>query len=312
MSALTDALQALINAVNTTVTEKVAIDSIDPVDVGDATTNLEEFLQTTLNALQYPTWTEGSVAPVDGVGQFGDYYKQDNGAGVITIWENNEGIWVTLYTINISPSTVPDSIRTGLQCFIDGFVVTVLAGSWYINNAQYQILTQTQFTLSPADANYLRYDLIYASNDDLIHILEGTASISPTIPAVPANSIMVDVAVIPSIASGADPYLISGQGPSGGSGSNYVPGQILIPAGTSADITIQWQTDLIPGTTITYVQSYGNNLRCLSDWYEVSANVWNLGGGVIQPVVTFVSDAITTFVIPFTYDNSVNRKLAIS
>ncbi len=202
-----DLFNAYMAVINTSVIEKTDTDSIDPVDVGGIANGLEAFV---------PLWekinlqdiTQDDPAPIDADGADADLYYQNLING-FKIWRKEAGSWEVKVTINNSLN-VPDGVVSGLRSFISGFIVTVESGGWVIANVIYRKDTQTQFTLSAADANYGRYDLIYANTSNQVLLVEGTASISPVWPTQPANTVLIDVAFIPSVASGDLPYLLYG------------------------------------------------------------------------------------------------------
>lgn len=207
MGVIQDLFNTYIASVNADVTVKVAVNSIDPVDVGNIGAGLSAFVPY-WERINLQTITQGSADPVDATGENGDDYWQDLISG-FKIWRKENGIWVVKITETYG-FTIEDGILSGLRTFINGNIVTVEKGSWSIANATYNKTVQTQFTVPIANANYLRYDLIYADTNNAILYLAGTASVSPAYPATPANCIMVDYVVVPSVANGANPYLLSG------------------------------------------------------------------------------------------------------
>lgn len=194
--------------VNTNVTVKVAVNSIDPVDVGNIGTDLSATIVDVLERSNQETITSGTAAPLDASGADGDRYFQNTGS-VTYEWRKTGGTWVNNATISLGV-TFPDGPLTNLRTSISAMIVTVTAGSWAISNVIYQKATQTQFTLSASDLNFTRYDLIYANSSNQVLILTGIAASTPVVPTLPANSVQVDVAVIPSSSSGVAAYLQSG------------------------------------------------------------------------------------------------------
>lgn len=208
-----DDLEAYKQTVLTNVTVKTDPDSIDPIDVGNIGTDLSDTIVDVLERSNQEEITSGSDEPLDAEGEDGDRYYQNTGT-VVYEWRKTGGSWENKATLEIGV-TFPDGPLTNLRTSILLNVVTVTPGSWAISNVIYQKLTQTQFTLAAADLNFLRYDLIYANTSGQILILTGTPSTTPAVPTLPANSIQVDVAAIPSSSSGDSPYLIS-SGPTTG------------------------------------------------------------------------------------------------
>lgn len=188
--------------------------SIAPDMVGSAFDNLADILEL-YNGQAFDVLSDVGV-PSPLIGANGDLYFRNNNP--IEVYKKYSALWVLKATLDLG-IIFPDGPLIGLLTSIDGFVVTVTPGGWTIDNVIYRKATQTQFTLSVADANYGRYDLIYGTDANTILIEEGTASISPAIPATPVDGTMIDIAFIPSVASGQLPYLLYGNN----TGTSSVP-----------------------------------------------------------------------------------------
>lgn len=195
--------------VNTTVTTQTTVNSIDPVAVGSIGTDLADLLLPYLQSINNQGYSQGTSIPSDLVGDDLNLYYQQLIAG-FSIWRKENGVWIQRITMAFV--IVEDGILSGLRTFIEGVTVTVSSGTWSISNIRYSKATQTQFTVPNADANWMRYDLIYATNAGTILYLAGTASSSPIYPNTPANSVVVDYVIVPSVASTSLPYLLSGGG----------------------------------------------------------------------------------------------------
>lgn len=197
--------------VNADVTTQTTAQSIEPPAVGFIGTELADIILDPLESINNYAITQGTSIPNDLDGADLDQYTRING-GVLTLYKKIAGSWVSQITYSFG-YILPDGPLT-LRTTISGSVVTVTLGGWIISNVIYQKLTQTQFTLTAADLNFTRYDLIYATTSNTILKLDGTASSSPAFPSVPANCIAVDYAIVPASSSGNSPYLLYGGGTS--------------------------------------------------------------------------------------------------
>lgn len=209
MSTLSDLLAAYRLLVTNDVSIQVNPDTIDPATVGAIGIDLANLIEPFLEAVNNYDISGGSSLPDDLDGEDLDQYFRING-GVFYVYRKIDGAWVNQLELNLG-YTLPDGSLT-LRTTIAGYLVTVTLGGWAISNVVYNKLTQTQFTLTPPDANYTRHDLIHANTSGDILKTDGVASISPSYPVIPANSIAVDYAIVPSVSSGNPPYLLYGGG----------------------------------------------------------------------------------------------------
>lgn len=217
MSITTD-VAAFKAATDTNITTKDTPNSIPPDVVGDALNDLADLLETyygvTFNVLT------GTGVPNDADGADSDLYFRNNNP--LEIYQKEAGAWgAPKATIDLG-IVFPDGPLIGLLTRLSGMVVTVTAGGWTINNVIYRKATETQFTLGAADANFGRYDLIYADENDDVLILAGTAASTPAIPTLPADCIMIDVAFIPAASSGNPAYLLYGTNSNTDAAGKYV------------------------------------------------------------------------------------------
>lgn len=196
------AYKTLVNLLITTATNPL---SISPDMVGSGFTDLADLLETYYG--QQFDILGGTGVPNDADGQDGDMYIRDNNP--TTFYKKELGTWVEKASVTWG-IIFPDGALVGLLTSISGDVVTVTPGGWVIDNVIYRKATQTQFTLTAADLNFGRYDLIYADELNQILKLDGTTASTPVIPTVPANCVMIDVAFTPSSSSGLSPYLLYG------------------------------------------------------------------------------------------------------
>lgn len=205
--AIRDLLEAYKQTVMNNVTEKTDVNSIDPVDVGDIGTDLADTIVDVLERINQEGISYGTGTPLNANGQDGDRYYQNTGS-VVNEFRKTNGIWNLVAVLDVGVE-FPDGPLINLRASITDSIVTVSRGAWVINNVIYNKTTQTQLTVDPADLNFLRYDLVYATNTGNILLLKGTASTNPSIPDVPANSCYVDVVVVPASSTGNDPYMLS-------------------------------------------------------------------------------------------------------
>lgn len=226
---LTEDIIAYIAQVNASVTTKTAPGSVDTVDVGEVGTALAELVQPYLERINEFGILSNTAVPNDADGEDQDLYYR-GGLNSIEIYRKVAGAWVLQATIAIG-FTIPDGPLT-IRTTIDGDIVTATKGSWAKGNVVYNKLTQTQFTLATADANYLRYDAIIGNIYNNVLIYTGDPSSSPVYPDVPSDGVLIDYVVIPSIASGNAPYLMYG----GGSVTVEPGGGGLPPGGSTGQI----------------------------------------------------------------------------
>lgn len=196
------------------ITSKTLINTISPENVGDADTDLADLIKPWLELIEagggdiegetYAPTTEGANTDV--------WYRISGGQ--FYVYRKESGTWVAKVNLTLG-YVLPDG-PISIRASITGFDVTVTSGSWVYSNVVYNKATQTFITLNAADLNFARYDLIYADTSGAVSYLAGTAASTPAFPATPANSIVIDYAIVPSSSSGNNPYLFS-SGP-GGSG----------------------------------------------------------------------------------------------
>ena len=193
--AIQDQLQAYIEQVTTVISQETQPDTLDPNTIGDMGTDLADILYDYLPNQNRFVVTAGTASPTGG-GDTDIYYR--GVAGGIEVYRNILGTWTLLATIPVG-FTLPDGILVGLRTSVAADVVTVTSGAWSIANAKYAKSTQTQFTLAAKDANFDRWDFIYADENDDVLILTGTATSTPVKPAIPANTIEVDYIYVPAV-----------------------------------------------------------------------------------------------------------------
>lgn len=200
-------LEAYKAGVNNDVTTQSTVDSIPPTAVGAIGTDMADLLLPYLQSINNQGYLQGTAAPSALLGSDLQLYWQQLIAG-FSVWRKENGIWVLKITMAFV--IILDGILSGLRAFIEDDTVTVSPGTWAIDQVRYSEASQTQFTVPAADANWLRYDLIYADDNGDIGYTNGTASSSPAMPTPATGQIAVDYVVVPSVASGSSPYLLSG------------------------------------------------------------------------------------------------------
>lgn len=189
-------------AMRPAISEKTDPDTISPEDVGE--TGLADLVEILDSEIVVPNISGGGPTPVASFGNSGDFYLQSGNP--VIVWQKISGTWTNKGTLEMGV-TFPDgnfSVKTSL----DAGVVTATPGYWFISNNQYIKTTQTQFNISSAHATLETQDLVYADTNDEILFTEGTPGMGQ--PTLPANCVLIDVAIIPSVASGDDPYLSLG------------------------------------------------------------------------------------------------------
>lgn len=201
--AIRDLLLNYINQVTTVVIQETQINSLDPDKIGSIGTDLAEILLGFLPTLSSAQINGGTALPNGGAD--GDLYFRSNG-GNVTIYRNVDGTWGPLGSFPIG-FTLADGKMVGLNVYIKDNIVTVTAGQWVVNGSPYDKAVQTQFNIPTAHNTLQRQDLIYAgAADDAIGYVIGTPGMGQ--PNTPANSIIVDVIIVPALSTLAKPYFV--------------------------------------------------------------------------------------------------------
>lgn len=89
-----------------------------------------------------------------------------------------------------------DSILSGLTLTLVSTHVTVAPGQWRIANIKYSTSSTTTLPLDTQDATLSRFDAVYADTSGTTHILSGTLSLNPDIPAIPSSTVLVGTVLI--------------------------------------------------------------------------------------------------------------------
>lgn len=265
MSIITD-VAAFKAANDINITTKGTPNSIPPYVVGGEFNSLADLLQKWYG--QVFNVLSGAGVPDNSLGGDTDLYFRDNNP--ITIYQKAGGVWVLKATLNLGIS-FPNGPIIGLQTAINGFSVTVTAGGWVITNVIYRKDTATALTLTAANLNFGRYDLIYADTAGAILLSTGVAASTPVIPTLPANTVMVDVAFIPASSSGQSPYLLYGNN----TGSSSVP---LLVTGTFDAVTGEANLSSFPISSFPIVTVY--DLNGLQSTVQYNNTTKKLVGGV--------------------------------
>jgi len=103
--------------------------------------------------------------------------------------------WVDV-TAGVVDIHAPDGIIAGLGLSVSGRNVTVVAGSWRINDSIYQTIVNTNLVLATADEINNRIDLIYADATNTIALITGVATANPVKPSLPADCVEAGFALI--------------------------------------------------------------------------------------------------------------------
>lgn len=185
--------------------------SIPPDVVGSGYTDLADLLAPYINSINNQGITSGSGVPSALSGNELDLYYRVQPSS-FELYRKESGAWVLKVAVPFG-IVLPDGPAT-LRTTIASTTVTVTPGGWFISNVVYNKATQTLFSVPAADLNFYRNDLIYADTSNQILYLTGTPSLTPVTPTLPANTIMVDTVIAPSVSADADPYLLFGGGSS--------------------------------------------------------------------------------------------------
>lgn len=280
--------------------------SIPPDVVGSGYTDLADLLAPYINSINNNAILSGVGVPSALIGNDLDVYYNTQPT-YFELYRKESGAWVLKVTVPFGIN-LPDGPAT-LRTFIDGTTASVTKGGWFINNAVYNKLTQTIFTVPAADATFSRTDLIYADTSNQILYLTGTPSLTPVDPTLPANTIAVDYVLVPSVASGFDPYLrfgstteqngLSVQNDTGA----LTYGGISVASGTTVNIGACTgyvvNNETTPGdSTMVFVNYAG----------ETGKTVTTLGSGIATYVLL---NSLGVIVFQNTFPTSAQRKTHI-
>lgn len=120
-----DDLLAYNATVNTNVTVKTAINSIDPVDVGNIGTDLSETISPYMALINQEGISSGSAAPLDINGSDGDRYYQNTGSTTIE-WRKEGATWVNKATITGTGGAKTTIVKSEADLIDDG------GGNYYL------------------------------------------------------------------------------------------------------------------------------------------------------------------------------------
>lgn len=257
--------------------------SIPPDVVGSGYTDLADLLAPYINAINNEAILSGSTVPSSGTGNDLDLYYRVQ-SSFFELYRKESGAWVLKISVPFG-ITLPDGPAT-LRTFISGTTASVTKGGWFISNTVYNKATQTNFTVPAADATFYRTDLIYADTSNQILYLTGTPSLTPVDPTLPANTIAVDYVIVPSVASGFDPYLRFGSTTE----QNGLAVQNDTGALTYAGISVASGTTVNIGACTGYVV---NNETIPGDPTLVFVNY----AGETNKTVTTLGSGIATYVL---------------
>lgn len=280
--------------------------SIQPDVVGSGYTDLADLLAPYINSINNEAILTGSGVPSALTGNDLDlYYRLQS--SFFELYRKEAGAWVLKVTVPFGV-TLPDGPAT-LRSFIAGTTASITKGGWFISNQVYNKATQTNFSVPAADATFYRTDLIYANTSNQILYLTGTPSLTPTDPALPANTIAVDYVIVPSVASGFDPYLRFGSTTE----QNGLATQNDTGALTYAGISIASGTTVNIGACTGYVVNNESvpgdpTLVFVNYAGETNKTVTTLGSGLATYVLLNSSGVI---VFQNTFPTSAQRKTHI-
>jgi len=108
-------------------------------------------------------------------------------------WYNGATLgWYPLF-----PYSPPNTVLTGLSLTVVSSTLTVHTGTWRINNQDYTLGSNTNFTLQARDSVYSRYETVYATGvNNGIGIKVGVLSPTPIQPSVGADTLIVGAVLI--------------------------------------------------------------------------------------------------------------------
>ena len=221
MADYTALIQALNVSINQRITQKTTVDSIDPVDIGGSITDFSDLLLPILNTINNFDILTGIIPPDDATdGQDDDEYLEFGTQ--FKVYKKTSGTWILKATGNIGVTIQDGNIN--LQSSVNGNIVRISPGQWGIDNVIYAKGTQTEFPTPAAHPTFDRIDAVFADNigGGTINYVTGTASLSPSEPATPANNVLVAYVYIPSTASGNLPYIADSNVPSAPTSGNEI------------------------------------------------------------------------------------------
>lgn len=114
-----DDLLAYDATVNTNVTSKTAINSIDPVDVGNVGTDLSATISPYMVKINQEGISSGTAAPLDINGSDGDRYYQNTGSTTIE-WRKEGATWVNKATITGTGGNKQTIVKSQADLIEDG------------------------------------------------------------------------------------------------------------------------------------------------------------------------------------------------
>lgn len=223
------AIIALNASINTRITEKDTVNSIDPVDVGGSITDFSDLLLPILNSINEFNILSGVIPPTDAQGADNDmFFEFGTSLKVYKRTNPASPFWVLKATGDLGVNIVDGNIS--VQSSVNQDVVTASSGNWGIDNTIYDKTTQTQYTVPAADLNFARIDGLFANTSGAVTYVTGVASSTPAEPATPSNSVKVNFIYVPSSSSGNLPYILDSNSPP------VVPPQLLKQEYTQANL----------------------------------------------------------------------------
>lgn len=202
-------ITAYNSEINTNITVKTAVNSIDPVDVGEGFTDLANLLLPIINQINEFNVLGGSTAPTSGMGVLNDVYFEFGPS--LKIYKKSATDWVLKVNGDLGINIVDGNIS--VQLTIIGSTVTSSSGNWGIDNTIYGKTLPDEYTVPTADENYDRIDGLFGNKSNAVVYEQGTASSTPTNPATPTDTVSIGYVYVPSQASGNGAYIIGGVPP---------------------------------------------------------------------------------------------------
>jgi len=223
------AFTALKASINTRVTTKNTINSIDPVDVGGSMTDVLDLLLPIANLVNAFGILSGTIPPTDAVGTADAMYFEFGTQ--LKVWKRenvSSPFWALKASGDLGINVIDGNIN--VQVSVNEDEVTASVGQWAKDNVIYEKTTQTVFTVPTADLNFDRIDLVSGDIESEINYTEGVASSTPANPAIPSENVRINFVYVPSTSSGDLPYILDSNAPP------VVPPQLSTLDFTDADL----------------------------------------------------------------------------
>jgi hypothetical protein len=200
------AFTALKASINTRVTTKNTINSIDPVDVGGSMTDVLDLLLPIANLVNAFGILSGDIPPTDAVGTADSMYFEFGTQ--LKVWKRenvSSPFWELKASGDLGINVLDGNIN--VQVSVNENTAAASTGQWALDNVIYEAIEQTEFSIPSADLNFDRIDLITGDTSNVVNYTTGVASSTPAQPAIPSNNVRINLIYVPSTSSGNLPYV---------------------------------------------------------------------------------------------------------